>query len=186
VNCTSATTYNCDATVTFFFIAQQWITSDATTINISFSTVNYTQPPVQATGLLGVWIRHGDQKIFIMTHEHSDASNHFSGKKTRNSHATLKTHVTPPHALRNSRVPRNPCWRILSFRAATSEKFRGGKVTFDNDYDVIDVHSTMMRLFCYDQLTNIGGRTFFLVGGHGRPQGGTKFAFAPPANWNAN
>jgi len=53
-------------------------------------------------------------------------------------------------------------------RVATSEKFRGsGKVTFGNDYDVIDVQSTMMRLLCYDQLTNIGGGTFFIVGGHG-------------------
>jgi len=57
-------------------------------------------------------------------------------------------------------------------RAATSEKFRGGKVSFGNYYDVIDVQSTMMRLFCYEQLTSIGGRTFFIVGGHGRPQGG--------------
>jgi len=46
------------------------------------------------------------------------------------------------------------------------------KDTFGNDYDVIDVQSTMMRLFCYDQLTNIGGGTFFIVGSHGRPQGG--------------
>jgi len=29
-----------------------------------------------------------------------------------------------------------------------------------NDYDLIDVQSTMMRLFCYDQLTNVGGGTF--------------------------
>ena len=37
VNCTSATSHNCDATITFFLIAQQWTTSDATiTINISF------------------------------------------------------------------------------------------------------------------------------------------------------
>jgi len=28
------------------------------------------------------------------------------------------------------------------------------EVTFGNDYDVIDVQSTMMRPFCYDQLTN--------------------------------
>jgi len=52
---------------------------------------------------------------------------------------------------------------------STSEKFRGGKVIFGNDYDVIDVHSNLMRLFCYDQLTNIGGGTFFIMGVHGRP-----------------
>ena len=47
VNCTSATTYNCDATVTFFFIAQQRTTSDATTTYISFSALNqlaYLEP----------------------------------------------------------------------------------------------------------------------------------------------
>jgi len=33
------------------------------------------------------------------------------------------------------------------YRAATSEKFREGKVTFGNGYDVIDMESTMMRLF---------------------------------------
>jgi len=30
----------------------------------------------------------------------------------------------------------------------------GAEVTFGNDYDVIDVQSTTMRPFCYDQLTN--------------------------------
>jgi len=30
----------------------------------------------------------------------------------------------------------------------------------------------MMRLFCFEQLANIGGGTFFIVGGHGRLQGG--------------
>jgi len=30
----------------------------------------------------------------------------------------------------------------------------GAEVTFGNDYDVINVQSTMMRPFCYDQLTN--------------------------------
>jgi len=47
VNCTSATLYNCDATVTFYLIAQQWTTSNATTINISFSAINCTQSLVQ-------------------------------------------------------------------------------------------------------------------------------------------
>jgi len=36
-----------------------------------------------------------------------------SPKKMMNPHVTIKTHVTPLHALRNTRVPRNPCWRIL-------------------------------------------------------------------------
>jgi len=40
VNCTSATTYNCDATVTSSFIAQQR-RSDATTTYISFSALNH-------------------------------------------------------------------------------------------------------------------------------------------------
>ena len=61
VNCTSATSYNCDATITFFLTAQQW-TSDVQSINISCSAI-CTQPPVQITGLLGVWMRHGDLKI---------------------------------------------------------------------------------------------------------------------------
>ena len=39
-------------------------------------------------------------------------------------------------------------------KAATSENFGVAEVTFSNDYDVIDVQSTMMRPFCYDQLTN--------------------------------
>ena len=43
VNCTLATSYNCDATITFFSIVQQWTTVDATTVNIYFSA---TQPPV--------------------------------------------------------------------------------------------------------------------------------------------
>ena len=60
------------------------------------------------------------------------------------------------------------------------------KVTFGNDYDVIDVQSTMMRLFCYDQLTNIGGGTFYIAGGPWASEGGTKWAFPPPANWHTN
>jgi len=31
-----------------------------------------------------------------------------------NPNATRKTHVTPLHVLRNTRAPRNPCWRMLS------------------------------------------------------------------------
>ena len=80
VNYTSVTSYNCHATITFFSIAQQWTTSDATTINISFLAINCTQPPVQLTGLLGVWMRHGDLKIFMMTHQHTEARNNFPWK----------------------------------------------------------------------------------------------------------
>jgi len=43
-----------DATITFFLTAQQRTTSDATTMKISFSTINCTQPLVQPTGLLGI------------------------------------------------------------------------------------------------------------------------------------
>jgi len=64
--------------------------------------------------------------------------------------------------------------------------FWGGKATFGNEYDVIDVQSTMMRLFCYDHLTNIGGGTVFIVGEPWAPAGRTKWAFAPPANWHTN
>jgi len=46
-------TINYDTTITFFSIVQQ-STSDAKTIYIYFSAINYTQPPVQLTGLLGV------------------------------------------------------------------------------------------------------------------------------------
>jgi len=38
--------------------------------------------------------------------------------------------------------------------AATSEKVRGAEIIFGNDYDVIDVQSTMIQPLCYDQLTN--------------------------------
>jgi len=34
-----------------------------------------------------------------------------------------------------------------------AKNFRGAEVTFGNYYDAIDVQSTMMRPFCYDQLT---------------------------------
>jgi len=48
-----------------------------------------------------------------MTHQHIEAKI-ISPKETRNRHGSLKTHVTPLHVLRNARVPRRPCWRILS------------------------------------------------------------------------
>jgi len=41
-----------------------------------------------------------------------------------------------------------------------AKNFGGAEVTFGNDYDVIDVQSNMMRLFCYDQFANSGGGTF--------------------------
>ena len=88
VNCASATSYNRDATVTFFLIAQQWTTSDATTVNISFSASNCTQPLVQVIGLLAIWMQHADLKIFIMTHQHSEARNHFIMKITANEKDT--------------------------------------------------------------------------------------------------
>jgi len=56
-------------------------------------------------------MQHGDLKFFIMTHQHTEARNQFH-EKTRNPHGTLNTHVTPLQ--QNSRVPRNPCWRILN------------------------------------------------------------------------
>ena len=43
----------------------------------SFSANNCTQPPVQLTGLLVIWMQHGDLKIFIKTHQHTEATNHF-------------------------------------------------------------------------------------------------------------
>ena len=41
VKCTSATSYRYDATITLFLTAQQWTTNDLTTINISFSAINF-------------------------------------------------------------------------------------------------------------------------------------------------
>jgi len=37
-------------------------------------------------------------------------------------------------------------------RPQLAKKFVGAKVTFGNDYDVIDVQSNIMPHFCYDQL----------------------------------
>jgi len=58
-------------------------------------------------------MQHGDLKLFIMTHQHAEVRNHFP-LKTGNPHGTHKIHVTPLHVLRNTKVSRNPCWRILS------------------------------------------------------------------------
>ena len=84
------------------------------------------------------------------------------------------------------------CWhrfkfmRLYQSSGPQPAKNFGGEDTFGNDYDVIDVQSTIIRLFCNDQLANIGEGIFFIVGGHGLPQGGKKWAFAPPANWHTN
>jgi len=84
-------------------------------------------------------------------------------------------------------APVAPFSKVKGAVQCRNEKFRGGKVTFGNDYDVIDVQSTMMRLFCYDQLINIGGGTFFIVWGPWACAGWeTKWAFAPSANWQTN
>ena len=92
VNCISATSYNCVATITFFLIAQHWTTNDATTINISFSAINCTQPRVQLTGLLpvvlGIWMQHGDIKIFIVSHPRAEPNIFIWGGIGRVSFAT--------------------------------------------------------------------------------------------------
>ena len=75
VNCTSATSYNYDATLTFFLTTEQCTTNDITTFNISCSTI-CTQTPVQLTGLLWVWARWS--KNYIMTHQHTKPRYHFS------------------------------------------------------------------------------------------------------------
>jgi len=47
------------------------------------------------------------------------------------------------------------CTRCDKTQGCNQRKIsEGTEVTFGNDYDVIDVQSTMMRPFCYDQLTN--------------------------------
>jgi len=51
-------------------------------------------------------MQHGDLKNFIMMHQHTEARNHFPWN-TRNPCRN------PPHALLNTRVLRNPCWRTL-------------------------------------------------------------------------
>jgi len=79
-----------------------------------FSAINCSQPPVQLSGQLGIWMQHGDLKIFIMTHQHTEVRNNFPLKKTTNPHGILKPRVTTLHVLRNTRAPRNPCWRILT------------------------------------------------------------------------
>jgi len=65
------------------------------------------------------------------------------------------------------------------YQGRNQRKISGGRSLFDNDYDVIDVQSNMTRLFCYDQLTNSGGGTFFIVGAMGVHRG-SKWAFAAP------
>jgi len=53
-----------------------------------------------------------------MTHQLTEARNHLP-YKTRNPHGTVKTHGTPRHILRNTRVPRNPCWRALLYNTCS-------------------------------------------------------------------
>ena len=67
VICTSTTSYNCDATITFFLIVH-W--------NYQFfSAINCAQPPAQLTGLLGTWMQRGDLNNF-----HNDSSTYWSKK----------------------------------------------------------------------------------------------------------
>jgi len=77
---------------------------------------------------------------------------------------------------------------ITAIPGRNQRKISGGaEVTFGNDYDVIEVQSNMMRLFCYDQLTNSDGGTFFIMGAmgvHRREQNGRlpppwKFGYEP-------
>jgi len=42
----------------------------------------------------------------------------------------------------------------------------------------------MIRPFCYDQLTNSGGGTFFIVGAMGVRRG--RNGHFPPGNWDTN
>jgi len=46
-----------------------------------------------------------------------------------------------------------------------AKKLGVAEVTFGNDDDVIDMQSTMMRLFCCDQLAISGGENFFKMRG---------------------
>ena len=51
--------------------------------NISCSSIHLysTSCRLQLTGLLGLWMRHGDLKNFIMTHQHTKSRNHFPLKR---------------------------------------------------------------------------------------------------------
>ena len=93
VNCASATSYNCDATITFFLNAPQWTTNEATTINISCSAI-CAQLPIQLTGLLGVRMWHGDLTNFLMMHQHTEGRNYFPKKRGT---FTEPLKLTEPH-----------------------------------------------------------------------------------------
>jgi len=55
-------------------------------------------------------MQHGDIKIFINILKQEI----ISPKNNEEPHGALRTHITPLHVLRNTTVPWNPCWRILS------------------------------------------------------------------------
>ena len=104
VNCTSATSYSCDTTITFSLTAQQWTTSDATATNISF-------PYLHSTFCIANWPTWSLNATRWSKKFHNDASTHWSKKsfplKNKNPHGT------PLHVLWNPRVPQNPCWKEL-------------------------------------------------------------------------
>ena len=87
VNCTSATSYNYDATITFFVIAQQW-TSDLSTINISCSAI-CTQPCITNWPTWSPNAARWSKKV------HTDASTYWSEKSF-------------PLKMRNPQNSRNP------------------------------------------------------------------------------
>ena len=103
---------------------------------------------------------------------------HLLPKDLNFEHSGAKLASCPRHHLTSSRPWAGP---------QPEKNFRGAEVTFGNDYAVIDVQSNMMRLFCYDQLTNSGGGTFFIVGAMGVRRGGGKIGvFRPPGNLDTN
>ena len=68
VNCTSATSYNCDATITFFLTAQQWCT------NCQYFLFRY----LHSTSCITNWPTWSlnaasDLNNFTMTHQHTEA-----------------------------------------------------------------------------------------------------------------
>jgi len=76
-------------------------------------------------------------------------------------------------------VPKNKKRRQLAAGPQPAKISGKAEVTSGKHYDVIDVHSTRMRLFSYDQLTNTGGGTFFTVGGAWESAGKGKVGISP-------
>ena len=76
-------------------------------------------------------------------------------------------------------VPKNKKRRQLAAGPQPAKISGKAEVTSGKHYDVIDVHSTRMRLFSYDQLTNTGGGTFFTVGGAWESAGKGKVGIPP-------